>query len=64
LTKIRIENAKKLLKEKDLNNYDVCMMVGYDNPTYFSKVFKRVTGLTPSQYRNKIRQGNIRANYI
>ena len=51
LTKIRIEMAKKRLKNQDLSIMDIASEVGYDDSSYFSKVFKRNTGLSPSQYR-------------
>ncbi len=49
LTSVRIDKAKELLK-KGYKSYEVSDMVGYNNPTYFSTVFKRVTGVTPSKY--------------
>lgn len=52
LTQVRIENAKKLLQNTYLRIYDICEMVGYESPKYFSKVFKELTGLTPKEYRD------------
>ncbi|MCX7711228.1 MAG: response regulator [Clostridia bacterium] len=52
LTKIRIEKAKALLKDIRIKTYEVGELVGYEDPTYFSKVFKKVVGITPTQYRN------------
>lgn len=54
LTKVRIEKAKVLLKDVKIKTYEVSVMVGYDDPNYFSKVFKRVVGITPTQYRDQI----------
>jgi YesN/AraC family two-component response regulator len=53
LTEFRIEKAKELLKNTDLKNYAVAEMVGYTDPHYFCNLFKRITGLTPSEYRNQ-----------
>ena len=51
LTRCRMEAAKKLLREKpDLLLRDVAACVGYEDSSYFTKVFHQYTGLTPSQY--------------
>ena len=50
LTDYRIEKAKELLKENKHRVYEVCSKVGYQNPKYFSQLFKRVTGFSPSDY--------------
>lgn len=48
----KLEYAKRLLvTRKDLSVGDVSMAVGYDDPYYFSRIFKTNTGLTPSGYR-------------
>ena len=45
-------NFKKLLEEKtDLKIYDIAEKVGYNNTRYFSELFQRICGKTPSQYR-------------
>ncbi len=49
----RIQNAKKLLKDKSLSISEVGDIVGMENYSYFAKVFKSRTGFTPSQYRKK-----------
>lgn len=51
LEQIRMENAKELLISRDLNINYIATMVGFQNESYFSKAFKRYTGLSPSQYR-------------
>jgi two-component system response regulator YesN len=51
VTKVRMEAAKELLKAPDLKILDVSEMVGYENPTYFSTVFKKYTGMHPQKYR-------------
>lgn len=54
LTQCRIEAAKKLLHEKpDLLLYDVAACVGYEDSSYFTKVFRQYTGKTPSQWANE-----------
>ncbi len=52
LTRIRIERAKALLRDKGMKAYQVGTLVGYDDPTYFSKVFKKLVGVPPNAYRN------------
>lgn len=51
LTNIRIEQAKKLLTETDLKVSNISTMVGYNYNSYFSKIFKNMTGLLPNEYR-------------
>lgn len=51
LTKVRIERAKELLLDPRNKFYDVSYAVGYADPSYFSKLFKKYTGETPSSYR-------------
>lgn len=51
LTDHRIEKAKKRLESTELSVSDVGRSVGYSDPNYFTKVFKRVTGYTPTAYR-------------
>jgi two-component system response regulator YesN len=50
LTKIRIEKAKKLLSETNLNVAEVSEKVGYQDPKYFSRVFKNIVGIPPSKF--------------
>ena len=51
LTKCRIGAAKVLLEESQHKNKEICEMVGYQDARYFSKVFKKYTGKTPSEYK-------------
>lgn len=50
----RMEIAKKLLKETDMKITAIIREVGYTNNSHFTLTFKRSTGMTPSEYRNKI----------
>ena len=52
LTNFRVNEAKKLLKDRNISVKDVGMRVGYYDSNYFAKVFKRITGMIPSEYRD------------
>lgn len=54
LTEIRIQKAKHMLKTTRLKNYEVAEKVGYQDPRYFSQIFKKRVGLSPSEYREWI----------
>jgi two-component system, response regulator YesN len=56
VTRLRINEAKLLIAEKRLSLKEICYEVGYKDPNYFSRVFKKATGLTPSEYRQQIDQ--------
>ncbi len=51
LTEYRMEQARKLLKEPSVNIKEVGKAVGYSDANYFAKVFKRITGHSPTEYR-------------
>lgn len=53
ISRIRMDKAKLLLVNPQLRIADIAEMVGYHDEKYFSKVFKKVTGLSPSLYRKK-----------
>ncbi|WBW98227.1 response regulator [Oceanirhabdus sp. W0125-5] len=53
LTEIRIEKSKELLKQGNLSVKEVCYEIGYRDPNYFSKAFRKATGVTPTEFRKK-----------
>lgn len=53
LNKIRIKKACEFL-QKDIPISDISSMVGYSDQSYFSKVFKKFTGVTPSNFRKTV----------
>ena len=52
---LRIEEAKRLLESGDSSSDDIASAVGYENPAFFRRLFKRSTGLTAGQYRRMFR---------
>lgn len=57
ITDIRIERAKQLLKDSTLSMHQIAQAVGYQNGEYFFRVFKKVTHLTPGEWREQTRPG-------
>lgn len=51
LNMVRIEESKRLLSNTDYAIIDIAIATGFEDQSYFSKVFKKYTGLTPKQYR-------------
>lgn len=51
LTALRIDRAKMLLCQEELTVQDVAEQVGYSDLKYFSRLFKKITGVTPSDYK-------------
>ena len=55
---IRINNAVSLLETTDYNVTEISTIVGYDNPLYFSRIFKKQKGVSPSEYRKSLADRN------
>ena len=53
IVSLRIAAAKSYLENSNKNIAEIALTVGYDNPLYFSRLFKKYTGLTPSEYRQR-----------
>ncbi|MCR5105107.1 MAG: response regulator [Eubacterium sp.] len=51
LTNLRIDKAKDLLDNTELSMKEICVQVGYANPNYFSRIFKKNVGVTPTEYK-------------
>ena len=54
LTKVRMKNAEELLKDSDYSIKEICAASGYSDPNYFSRIFKKYEGVTPSEYRERL----------
>lgn len=61
LSAFRVNKAKVLLEDITSNVKDISEQVGYRDPNYFAKVFKRIEGITPSEYRTLVLQEKIGA---
>ena len=51
LNRVRVEEAARLLSNTDYPVMEIAIACGYKDQSYFTKVFKKLTGLTPKQYR-------------
>jgi AraC-like DNA-binding protein len=51
LNRLRVERSKLLLRDTDLPLVDIAGLVGYEDQSYFTKVFRKVAGLSPGKYR-------------
>jgi|GEM_PF-603614 len=54
VTGIRMKKAKELLRKPDAKVYEVALRSGYQDQRYFSQIFRRWTGLTPTEYRQRL----------
>lgn len=55
LQSLRIDHAKELLKQSNLTVAEVADMVGYQDASYFTSLFKKATAVTPIEYRSLVR---------
>src|SRR5699024_921976 len=53
LNHLRMEQAKWLLLHSEQNINEISNEIGYNNTTYFSKLFKKIVGQSPKEYREK-----------
>ncbi|MFC0211044.1 helix-turn-helix domain-containing protein [Paenibacillus chartarius] len=57
VTRLRINRAKELIAgDPELSLKEICFEVGYHDPNYFSRVFKKVTGMSPTDFRADLQQ--------
>ncbi len=54
LTEIRLKKAKELLGHSELSIKEICVRCGYSDPNYFSRIFKKYEGVTPSEFRERL----------
>lgn len=53
INQLRIEDAKTLLTNSKLNVTEISIVVGFNDSNYFSKIFKKITGVSPAHYRKE-----------
>ena len=53
LNNFRLEKACSLLSDSNMKVIDISKYVGFDNPSYFNRLFKNTYGVTPSSYREE-----------
>ena len=51
---LKIERAKRLIRDGNLNFTQISELLAFDNPQYFSRVFKRITGMSPSEFKHSL----------
>ena len=56
IIKVRLEKAVSLLRNTDLKTYEIAEKIGYTSAQYFSVLFKRYLGCSPTEYKSKITQ--------
>ncbi len=54
--KHKIHEAKKLIREGKYNFTQISDLLAFDNPHYFSRVFKKVSNMTPTNYKNSVKK--------
>ena len=59
---LHISNAQTLLETTTYNVTEVANIVGYDNPLYFSRLFKKQSGMSPSEFRKQLGQSSVEAD--
>lgn len=53
-TRLKVDAAKQLIRENDLNFTEIASHLGFNNSQYFTTVFRRISGMTPSEYANSV----------
>ena len=53
ITLLRLQKACSLLNDVDKSINEISSIVGYSDPLYFSRIFKSVTGMAPTRYRQR-----------
>jgi hypothetical protein len=56
LSRVRIEKAKNMLLNPNLRISEVAFDVGFQSLTHFNRIFRRMAGESPTQYRQKLKQ--------
>ena len=54
-TRLKIDAAKQMIRENELNFTEIAEHLGFNTPQYFTMVFRRVSGMTPSEYESSVK---------
>jgi two-component system response regulator YesN len=54
ITRIKMERASRLLEQSNLKTYEVALLMGFKDTEYFSRIFKKYVGISPSEYRDNV----------
>jgi len=63
LNQVRIAKSRELLSETDMSLLDISEQSGFEDQSYFSKVFKKISGVTPKEYRSIAKGSSIVYDY-
>lgn len=59
ITKLRVDKAQELLRDPEAKIYEISLAVGYQDARYFSQIFRKYTGKTPTEFRRNIFKGTF-----
>lgn len=59
LTELRVDKSRELLRETNDSIKEICYKIGYSDPNYYCKIFKKVTGMTPTEFRENQHSGGV-----
>ncbi len=59
VTSVRMSVAKKLLQQTSMSIMEICLEVGYQDPSHFAKIFRKNEGIRPVEYRKNLIEQNI-----
>jgi AraC family transcriptional regulator len=54
VTRERVTRAQQLIRETSRSLIEIALDVGYTSPSHFAQVFRRVVGMTPTEFRSKL----------
>jgi two-component system response regulator YesN len=59
LTELRLDKSRELLRETNDSIKEICYKIGYSDPNYYCKIFKKGTGMTPTEFRENEHSGEV-----
>jgi two-component system response regulator YesN len=61
LTELRLDKSRELLRETNDSIKEICYKIGYSDPNYYCKIFKKGTGMTPTEFRENEHSGEVKS---